>query len=151
MRHGNRARARARVYERSLSLTTRSVCTRVHQRLVHYSFSSCQSVFLLPRELVDRPIFRAFRIFRDDRESMASRTMSLVSRTMKCRATRRALTITICIALQVVVHASPAEPLPSTLLDGIGNVANTATNFRESISDITRYRGKLNIQNVKEQ
>jgi hypothetical protein len=29
------------------------------------------------------------------------------------------------------VHTLPADPLSSTLLDGIGNVANTATNFRE--------------------
>ncbi|XP_014486165.1 PREDICTED: uncharacterized protein LOC106750365 isoform X2 [Dinoponera quadriceps] len=48
---------------------------------------------------------------------------------IKCRAARRVLTITICIVLQVMVHASPTEPLPSILLDGIGNVANSATNF----------------------
>ncbi|XP_011153115.1 uncharacterized protein LOC105191425 isoform X1 [Harpegnathos saltator] len=45
-------------------------------------------------------------------------------------ATRRTLALAICIVLEVVVvHASPAEPLPSTLLNGIGNVANSATNF----------------------
>ncbi|XP_024870264.1 uncharacterized protein LOC112453640 isoform X1 [Temnothorax curvispinosus] len=50
---------------------------------------------------------------------------------MKCRVTSRVPTM-IRIALVVgvaVVHASPAEPLPSSLLGGIGNVANTATNF----------------------
>lgn len=53
--------------------------------------------------------------------------------TMKCRVMNRVSTM-MHIALVVgvaVVHTSPAEPLPSSLL---GNVANTATNFRKSIS-----------------
>lgn len=101
------------------------------------SRSVSQSVFLLPRERVDRPVCSAFSVtiygdvFRD--APTAGGTMSLGPGAIKHRATRRALTLAICIILEVVVHASPAEPLPSTLLDGIGNVANSATNFRESI------------------
>lgn len=58
------------------------------------------------------------------------------TRSMKCRITSRVPTM-MRIALVVgvaVMNASLAEPLPSSLLDGIGNVANTATNFRKSIS-----------------
>ncbi|EZA59584.1 uncharacterized protein LOC105275375 isoform X2 [Ooceraea biroi] len=54
---------------------------------------------------------------------------------MKCRAASRALTATCVVAFigqAVVVHTFPADPLSSTLLDGIGNVANTATNFLTS-------------------
>ncbi|XP_011171964.2 uncharacterized protein LOC105204553 isoform X2 [Solenopsis invicta] len=53
---------------------------------------------------------------------------------MKCRLTSRVpRMMRIALVLGVaVVHASPAEPLPSSLLSGIGNVANTATNFLTS-------------------
>lgn len=53
---------------------------------------------------------------------------------MKCRLTSRVpRMMRIALVLGVaVVHASPAEPLPSSLLGGIGNVANTATNFLTS-------------------
>ncbi|XP_067217342.1 uncharacterized protein [Linepithema humile] len=53
---------------------------------------------------------------------------------MKCHATSRVLTM-MCIVLAVEVaveHTSATEPLPSALLGGIGNVANTATNFLTS-------------------
>jgi len=69
-----------------------------------------------------------FRVFRG-----RSYLRSCHTRTMKCRVTSRVPTM-MRIALVVgvtVVHASPAEPLPSSLL---GNVANTATNFRKLIS-----------------
>lgn len=43
---------------------------------------------------------------------------------------RRVILMTF-ITFGVVHHASPTESLPSTLLGGIGNVANSATNFRK--------------------
>ncbi|XP_020282128.1 uncharacterized protein LOC109853943 isoform X2 [Pseudomyrmex gracilis] len=52
---------------------------------------------------------------------------------MKCGRTattcRASTMIRIALVGIAVVHALPTEPLPSTLLDGIGNVANSATNF----------------------
>ncbi|KYM81367.1 hypothetical protein ALC53_08135 [Atta colombica] len=48
---------------------------------------------------------------------------------MKCRVTRQVPTMMRIALVMAMVHASPAEPLPSSLLGGIGNVANTATNF----------------------
>lgn len=60
----------------------------------------------------------------------------IAPRTMKCRRTattcRMSTMIRIALVGIAVVHASPTEPLPSTLLNGIGNVANSATNFRKS-------------------
>ncbi|XP_011881217.1 PREDICTED: uncharacterized protein LOC105569392 isoform X1 [Vollenhovia emeryi] len=59
---------------------------------------------------------------------------------MRCRVTSQVPTM-MRIALVVgvaMVHASPVEPLPSILLDGIGTVANTATNFLTSAVETPR-------------
>lgn len=114
--------ARARVY-RSDSDSCSSNSYRRND-----GFSFCQSAFLLPREQVDRPLFPRF--------SQRSYLRSCHTRAMKCRVTSRVqmmMRITLIVGV-AVVHASPIEPLPSSLLGGIGNVANTATNFRKSIS-----------------
>ncbi|XP_029663650.1 uncharacterized protein LOC115235796 isoform X1 [Formica exsecta] len=50
---------------------------------------------------------------------------------MKYRVTSQLPTRMMCVVVLTMTGASalPTEPLPSALLDGIGNVANTATNF----------------------
>lgn len=104
-------------------------------------FSSCQSAFLLPRERVDRPLFRA-RVSRADLP-VYERAVTTHARTMKYRVMSRLPTTMMCVVVLAMTEAtaSPTEPLPSVLLGGIGNVANTATNFRESIQmTISMYR-----------
>lgn len=97
-------------------------------------FSSCQSAFLLPRERVERSLFRAFfrtsdLVYVSVRDTYLSR-----ARTMKYRVTRLPTTMMCVVGVVLrMASTSPAEPLPSVLLDGIGNVANSATNFRELI------------------
>lgn len=97
----------------------------------NYGFSFCQSAFLLPRERVDRPLFLRFPRF-----PRWSYLRSCHTRAMKYHVTSRApmmMRIALIVGM-AVVHASPVEPLPSIILGGIGNVANTATNFRKSSS-----------------
>jgi len=75
---------------------------------------------------------------------------------MECRAI-----LAMCVLVFVfgqalqLVHTLPADPLSSTLLDGIGNVANTATNFREfSLQhgrDVGVTRAVLFFKNIREE
>lgn len=59
------------------------------------------------------------------------------------------MTMCIVLAVEVVVERALAtEPLPSVLLGGIGNVANTATNFRKSISISVSIPSRLNIYRI---
>lgn len=70
------------------------------------------------------------------------------ARTMKYRVSRFPTTVMCVVGVVLrMASTSPAEPLPSILLDGIGNVANSATNFRELIQmSISIYRKSESIE-----
>lgn len=142
-RHEWRARARSFVHERSLSLDT--LGTRTHTRtwrakswLVHSSSKLYRRFFILSVSLpastgAGRSASFPRRVSRAD--LVYDRAVTTHARTMKYRVTSQLPTRMMCVVVLTMTgaSASPTEPLPSALLGGIGNVANTATNFRESI------------------
>lgn len=132
---------RARVYERHFRWTRSHAHTRTWQGrswLVHSSSKFYRRFFILSVSLpastgAGRSVSFPRRVSRTD--LVYERAVTIHATTMKYRVMSRLPRTMMCVVVLAMTGAtaSPTEPLPSALLGGIGNVANTATNFRESI------------------